>query len=177
MGGGRLCAELDRHGWTVAGCDASTAMVELARRRLPGRADQLVLGRIEALPFPDASFDAAASLGVIEYADDVGTALRELARVLEPGGTCVFSFPSFAGLPSRWRRRVLYPAARAAKLLVAFGRPAPLVPRHVLGEAAVLEAARAAGLEPRQVVRLGPGGSRAGRLLAVQLVVLAERRP
>jgi SAM-dependent methyltransferase len=175
MGGGRLCAELDRRGWTVEGCDASAAMVELARGRLPERAERLVRGRIEELPFPDGSFDAAVSLGVIEYSPSVEAALRELARVVKPAGTCVFSFPNFRGLPSVWRRRLLYPAVRAAKRVAPFGRPVPLPPRHVVGEDGVVDAARRARLEPREIVRLGSDGSRTGKVLAVQIVVLTRR--
>ena len=175
MGGGRLCVELDRLGWTVEGCDASFAMVEMARRRLPGRTQHLVRGRIEALPFSDRIFDAAAALGVVEYSIEVEGALRELARVVRPGGTCVFSFPNFRGLPSLWRRRVLYPVIRIVKRLAPFGRPVPLPPHHVVGEKELLASARQAGLSPLEIVRLGPDGSRAGGLRAAQLVVLARR--
>ncbi len=47
------------------------------------------------LPYPDASFDAAVSISVIEHIPDDGdtAAIRELARVLRPGGTLVLTFP------------------------------------------------------------------------------------
>ena len=39
-----------------------------------------------ALPFPDATFDAATSVQVYEYVADLPSALAELHRVLRPGG-------------------------------------------------------------------------------------------
>jgi SAM-dependent methyltransferase len=52
-----------------------------------------VEGTAEALPFPDGSFDAAIALQVLEHVEDPGRCLREMARVLCPGGTVVFTVP------------------------------------------------------------------------------------
>src|SRR6185436_20141247 len=46
----------------------------------------LTLGNIEKLPYPDASFDLVLSTGVIEYLRHDATVLREMSRVLRPGG-------------------------------------------------------------------------------------------
>lgn len=46
-----------------------------------------------ALPFPAASFDTAVSSECLQYVPDPGLAMRELARVLRPGGKLVLSFP------------------------------------------------------------------------------------
>ena len=46
----------------------------------------LVKADATALPFPDATFDAATSIQVYEYIADLSTALAELYRVLRPGG-------------------------------------------------------------------------------------------
>ena len=99
MGGGRLCERLVERGWAVSGVDASPAMVELARARLPGRDASLLHGRVEELPFPDEAFDVVTALGVLKYSDDVSRSARELARVLRVDGTCVLSFPNFSGFP------------------------------------------------------------------------------
>jgi len=40
----------------------------------------------EKLPFPDASFDAATAYSFIDHLDDVGVMLKEVSRVLKPGG-------------------------------------------------------------------------------------------
>src|SRR5262249_6697807 len=60
----------------------------IAEAGLSGRIDVLA-GDAAALAFPDASFDAAVSTQVIEYVDDVDLALREIRRVLRPGGRLV----------------------------------------------------------------------------------------
>jgi demethylmenaquinone methyltransferase/2-methoxy-6-polyprenyl-1,4-benzoquinol methylase len=45
-----------------------------------------VLGRAEALPFPDGAFDALTFTYLVRYVDDPPATLRELARVVRPGG-------------------------------------------------------------------------------------------
>jgi SAM-dependent methyltransferase len=46
-------------------------------------------GRVERLPFPDASFDVVASVTVLCFVADAAGAVREMARVLRPGGRLV----------------------------------------------------------------------------------------
>lgn len=64
--------------------DITPALLEIARERTP-EAD-LRLGDLQALPWPDASFDVVAGFNAFFYAEDVGAALREAHRVLRPGG-------------------------------------------------------------------------------------------
>jgi ubiquinone/menaquinone biosynthesis C-methylase UbiE len=124
MGPGRLLEELDRRGWTVSGGDVSDEMVARARERVPGAADRLVRADLEALPFPDASFDAVVATGVLEYVPDLQLALRELARVLRPGGLAVVSAPNPRAAYAIWRRN-FYRLVRLVKRHVSTGRPAP----------------------------------------------------
>jgi SAM-dependent methyltransferase len=167
MGPGRLCAALDRKGWTVTGIDGSQEMVELARRRVPHARERLLCARIEDLPFPDAGFDAVAATGVLEYVEDRAATVQELARVLRPGGRAVVSIPNVLSIPSLWRRTVLYPAVRAAKKLglvqrAPFPRKRPPVPRRFKAMLAD------AGLRVESVERLGPTGTQ---------ILLAARKP
>src|SRR5262245_20210729 len=74
----------------VAGIDPSEVMVRLARRNLQrwiecGRAE-VSLATSEALPYPDARFDAALAVHVLYFWTDPLRDLREIRRVLRPGG-------------------------------------------------------------------------------------------
>jgi demethylmenaquinone methyltransferase/2-methoxy-6-polyprenyl-1,4-benzoquinol methylase len=75
----------------VVGVDLTEAMLRtgatnLDAAGLDGRV-QLVAGRAERLPFPDASFDALTFTYLLRYTDDPAAVLAELARVVRPGGT------------------------------------------------------------------------------------------
>ena len=52
-------------------------------------------GDATRLPFPDGSFDRIIAAEVLEHIPDDGTAIRELARVLRPGGTMAVTVPSW----------------------------------------------------------------------------------
>lgn len=49
--------------------------------------------RAEALPFPDATFDTLVCLDTLEHVDDDRLAMREMRRVLKPGGVAILSVP------------------------------------------------------------------------------------
>ncbi len=57
----------------------------------------------EPLPYADASFDLVTCTEVIEHLDHFRFALREIFRVLRPGGVCVLSTPNVLNLRSRLR--------------------------------------------------------------------------
>ncbi len=86
-GTGAVALELLRQkGCTVVGLDPSPEMLAEARRRLPPEV-RLVEGDAESVPFPDGAFDAVTFAYPLRYVADPGAALRELARVIRPGGT------------------------------------------------------------------------------------------
>jgi demethylmenaquinone methyltransferase/2-methoxy-6-polyprenyl-1,4-benzoquinol methylase len=65
-----------------------------------------ILARAEALPFPDASFDAVTFTYLLRYVDEPGAVVAELARVLRPGGTLAsleFHEPEAPLLRVGWR--------------------------------------------------------------------------
>jgi SAM-dependent methyltransferase len=93
-GSGRNMVELARRG-TVTGIELSETSVELARERGVG---EVVLGSVGQMPFADASFDMAACLDVIEHLEDDVAALRELRRVVAPGGTLLVTVPAYQWL-------------------------------------------------------------------------------
>jgi len=55
------------------------------------------------LPYDDASFDVACSLEVIEHLEDQFLFLREMARILKPGGVAIISTPNVLNINSRLR--------------------------------------------------------------------------
>jgi demethylmenaquinone methyltransferase / 2-methoxy-6-polyprenyl-1,4-benzoquinol methylase len=75
---------------TVTGVDQSTEMLAAGHARVEraGLATRIELkeGRAEGLPFEDAEFDALTFTYLLRYVDDPGATLRELARVVRPGG-------------------------------------------------------------------------------------------
>jgi arsenite methyltransferase len=71
----------------VDGVDVSESMLQMARSRCDGVSNvQLHKGDAVNLPFQDGTFDAVMSSMVFEYLPDVAGALREVHRVLKPGG-------------------------------------------------------------------------------------------
>lgn len=126
MGPGRLCAELERRGWTATGVDISEQMVELAAERLPHARHRLLQSSIHELGFADASFDAVVATGVLEYLEDPAAGLRELSRVLRPGGTAVVSIGNQRSVQAVWQDYIWYPVVRGLKrALPNMRRPAP----------------------------------------------------
>ena len=82
----------------VAGVDPSPLMIRVAERRnkplvRSGRVS-VTEGSATALPFPDHSFDKALCVHVIYFWDELDTCLREIARVLKPGGRIALLFRS-----------------------------------------------------------------------------------
>lgn len=77
-------------GATLVGVDVSTQMLAHARRKLRG-APNVAFCQAEAcsLPFPDARFDGVVNASAFHYFDDPHAALREMRRVLTPGGRVV----------------------------------------------------------------------------------------
>jgi ubiquinone/menaquinone biosynthesis C-methylase UbiE len=93
----------------VVGLDLTPRHVELARLHLDalGLDGEIVLGDAEALPFADESFDRVSSNGVLHHTPDMPRALREILRVLRPGGEVriiVYNHNSF----HYWLTQVLY---------------------------------------------------------------------
>jgi ubiquinone/menaquinone biosynthesis C-methylase UbiE/uncharacterized protein YbaR (Trm112 family) len=86
-GTGNLLAAADARGIDAVGLDIALRWLVVARRRpslLAGA--RLVCGDASHLPFEDGAFAAVTALGVLEHCDDLPAALREVARVLRPGG-------------------------------------------------------------------------------------------
>jgi SAM-dependent methyltransferase len=94
-GTGSYAAALGERGWTVTGVDRSEDMLRRARER----GVDAVHADAAALPFEDASFDAAVSVFTHTDVDDFGDLVREVVRVLCPGAPFVYIgvHPCFVG--------------------------------------------------------------------------------
>lgn len=97
-----LASRLEGQG-LVVGLDRAAAMVELARRRLPARAPDggaavaLLQGDALRLAFADGTFDLVTGHSLLYLLPDQAAALREMARVLRPGGSLALLEPSAGG--------------------------------------------------------------------------------
>lgn len=93
-GAGVLSERLLELGYRVTAADASLDMVELSRERLkrfPEASRRHCQANCLDLPFADGEFDLVVCLGMFGYFDEVTRALREIGRVLKPGGTLIIS--------------------------------------------------------------------------------------
>jgi demethylmenaquinone methyltransferase/2-methoxy-6-polyprenyl-1,4-benzoquinol methylase len=92
---------------TILGIDQSAQMLAAARARFDGDARvELVEGQAERLPFPDGSFDALTFTYLLRYVDDPAATMRELARVVRPGGRVAsleFGVPPMLPARAAWR--------------------------------------------------------------------------
>jgi SAM-dependent methyltransferase len=88
-GAGLLALLASLRGAQVTALDAAPTLLAVVRERVP--AADVREGDLEALPFPDASFDAVTAVNSIFYAADMSVAMRELARVVCPGGRVVIT--------------------------------------------------------------------------------------
>src|SRR6201987_2383032 len=110
-GTGLVAFGLAERGAEVVGLDQSEQMLAGARRRLatrpaPAEPISLVAGGAEQLPFADGEFDALSFTYLLRYVDDRAETMRELARVVKPGGRIgmlEFGVPSQPVLRAAWR--------------------------------------------------------------------------
>jgi SAM-dependent methyltransferase len=119
-GSGRTLVELAGYG-SVRGVELDPEVAAVARGRELG---EIVQGRLEELPWPDASFDLITCLDVIEHTPDDRQTLAELLRVCRPGGFLLVTVPAHQFLWSahdvfnhhyrRYSRRRLRDTALAA---------------------------------------------------------------
>jgi ubiquinone/menaquinone biosynthesis C-methylase UbiE len=153
-GTGELTTKLMGRGYTVWGLDISEAMISHARDRWG--TDRFQVGDTEHIPFRNNMFDVAVCLGVIEYQDNDEQTLREIWRVLKPGGRAVISTPSAVS--------PLYHMDRAVVRLEALrGRRAPVnqasseVVSRRYYRRTWLRQLRSVGLEPEEWICHGWG--------------------
>ena len=99
----------DHHDGRIVGLDVSHLMLEaglraVEKKSLDGRV-QLIQGRAEHLPFPDEAFDTVVFTYLLRYVQDPDATVRELSRVLKPGGQLLsleFGVPEISWIRALW---------------------------------------------------------------------------
>lgn len=88
-----------QRGWNPYGVELSEYSSGIARQKIG--TDRIITGRVEEAAFNDAVFDAIIMTDVIEHVSDVHSFLREVTRILKPGGIISITTPNPAGLSCR----------------------------------------------------------------------------
>jgi 2-polyprenyl-6-hydroxyphenyl methylase/3-demethylubiquinone-9 3-methyltransferase len=104
-GGGLATEAMARHGHRMIGLDISPRSIETAKRHAKeaGVSNvEYVVGSALELPFPDHHFDGVVMSDVIEHIHDLPALVKEINRVLKPGG--VFTFDT---INRTWKSHVL----------------------------------------------------------------------
>lgn len=93
-GGGLICEQLAQRGAIMVGIDPSEGALSTARAhaREHGLGQNIYYqqGYAESLPYADGSFSAIVCFDVLEHVRDLPATIKEVARVLAPGGVFVF---------------------------------------------------------------------------------------
>jgi ubiquinone/menaquinone biosynthesis C-methylase UbiE len=99
-GTGHHLARLRQRGFVVAGVDGSSEMLTCARLNDPDA--DLHCADVDDLPFPNESFDIVLCIEVLRYLPRPACCIREMARVLKPGGTCLVTAAPLLNLNGYW---------------------------------------------------------------------------
>src|SRR5262245_20899468 len=117
-GAGLAALDLAKRGYFVHGVDVAAKMLDLARRNLtengiPANRFELSCGDVAGLGLAAGSFDGVAALGFLQYQPEERLALRELHRLLKPGGVIVITGPARTKLSNYFGLSRFYYALRA----------------------------------------------------------------
>jgi len=110
-GPGVMAPAMIGRGCDFWGVDPSPKMIEICRSRFAEN-DRIhfLSGDAMGLGLPDDFFDAVLCMGVIDALRDRHRAVREMLRVLKPGGTLIVTFTNFRSPYAWWKNFVFYPA-------------------------------------------------------------------
>jgi len=141
-GAGIAAVGLARRALTVDAIDSVQAMTQATRNRAAAASveDRVAVqeGDVHALPFPDGAFALVVALGVLPWLPKIGPPLREMSRILRPGGYLI------ATVDTHWQLRQLFDPLK---------NPLLLGPQNLVGAFLRSRLAPRRGVRPR-VTRL-----------------------
>ena len=150
----------------VVGLDLNAGMLAVARERSPAIAWRE--GAAESLPFPDRSFDAVVSQFGLMFFQDRRAAIREMHRVLRPGGRLAIAvWNSLASMPAFAAEVALLQRVAGQRAADALRAP------FVLGERSALTCAAAEGGIERPAIETHDA---VARISSVRVLVEADLR-
>ncbi len=172
-GDGTYAIEAAERGAIVTALDLEQEMLDAAHARAVSRGVEVTLqrGRAEQLPFEDASFDVVIAVTVLCFVPDAQRAVREMARVLAPGGRVVVGelgrFSVWAAErrvrdwlgASTWRRAQFWSRSELAALAHGAGLHAANVRGSVFFPPSGIAARLVAPLEPLLTRLHAPGAA------------------
>jgi ubiquinone/menaquinone biosynthesis C-methylase UbiE len=108
-GPAQLASPIIAMGHEYIGIDPNPEMYFLTAEKLRSNARaRFFTGSAEGIPLSDSSVDAATCIGVVEYLPDRVRALREVFRILRPGGIAILTFPNLRN-PMHLFREAVHP--------------------------------------------------------------------
>jgi 2-polyprenyl-6-hydroxyphenyl methylase/3-demethylubiquinone-9 3-methyltransferase len=151
--GGFMAEALADRGARVTGIDPAAEAVAAARAHAAatGREIRYDVGAGEALPYPDAAFDAVVCVDVLEHVADLDQVLAEVARVLRPGGLFLYDT-----INASWIARLA--VVRLAEDLLGLLPRGTHDPALFVAPRDLARRLSAAGLVPGPTTGLGPVG-------------------
>ncbi len=166
-GTGRHVAFLDSCGHSVIGVDANASMLDVARAKVP-RAE-FRMGEFVALPVADATVDVITCSLALTHIPELAPAIREMARVLKPGGIVVlsdihphqsalsgvamFKHPGATGLQFSYVDNLYHPVSEYVMAFVAAGLAIEVCEEVVFDEALLQRTTPAYQFAPESVVQ------------------------
>ncbi len=142
---------LDR-GYDVIGLDIAPKMIEDARRRFASEPRaRFEVCPADTLPLPEGSMDAVLAMGLMEYLNDEESVLREIARVLRPGGLAILTYPHYFSPMRIWNRFTLLMATPFLRWIRRRGNSGQVKHREYR-IAPTVGAVRRAGFDVKDVV-------------------------
>lgn len=151
--GGFMAEAIAKRGAQVTGIDPAADAIAAARQhaQISGLEIRYDVGVGEALPYSDSSFDAVVCVDVLEHVQDLGQVIREIARVLRPGGILLYDTINRNPLA----KLVTITVAEDILKILPKGTHDP---EMFIRPAELKDHLKAAGLEPGEMTGLGPRG-------------------